>query len=240
MDIASKIKKLLHLADTKRNSNVEEAASAAAKAQKLMEKHRIQMAMLTDDFQIITKYLDDRGKPENWKVFLATVLAKSNGCFIIKSEKYSADNKVLVAGLEKDIDTLQYLYTYIVSELNRMCLAELFKLKNSLNINPRPSFVNSFYLGAINIIDQRLQTANKEIRDAETKNAILPEEKILLNFALQKIDNRINTTKQWVKENLNAKVENITLNSVDSHGFNIGQTIAKEINLDSTKKLDKK
>lgn len=237
MDIISKIKKLLELANIEKNSNLEEAASAAAKAQKLMEKHRIQTAMLKDDFSVITKYLEDKGKPNNWKLFLASVLAKNNGCYIIKSQEYEIDNKILIAGIDKDISTVQFLYTYIVGELNRMCLLELLKFKTDFNLNPITAFVNSFYLGATSIIDQRLQDANRQIRDGEIKNAVLPEEKILLNYALQKIDSRVDLVKNWIKENLKAQIEKTTLNSSNTYGYTVGKNIAKDIDLLPDKKL---
>jgi hypothetical protein len=66
-EIISKIKKLLQLADSNKNSNVEEAAAAAAKAQSLMEKHRIKKAMLNEKEQIGWRALIDKGNPENWK-----------------------------------------------------------------------------------------------------------------------------------------------------------------------------
>ena len=51
--IIDKIRKLLSLA--KKNSSIEEAASATAKAQALMEEHRIHQAMLNDTVSNIKK-----------------------------------------------------------------------------------------------------------------------------------------------------------------------------------------
>ena len=110
-DIIKRIQKLLKLADTSKNSNIEEAAAAATKAQALMEKHRIKKAMLdVSDKEILTrKTLIDKGRPENWKVYLCNAISKHNGCYIIKSADYEKDNVMCVAGEVKDIETVQEL-----------------------------------------------------------------------------------------------------------------------------------
>ena len=100
--IIDKIKKLLSLA--KKNSIVEEAASATAKAQALMEEHRIHQAMLSNTTSNIKKEkLIDGGHPQQWKVLLVSILSDSNGCCIVQSETYEKDNKMLIIGEPKDV-----------------------------------------------------------------------------------------------------------------------------------------
>lgn len=231
VDVIAKIKKLLQLADTKRNSNIEEAAAAAAKAQKLMEKHRIHKAMLDEKLEVIAKALEDNGKPENWKLFLSSTLAKNSGCYVVKSEKYSVDNKIFVVGTETDTNTIQFLYTYIVSELNRLCLAELMMFRLNLGIQVPASFINSFYLGAISLIGRRLQEASTETRLAELKKAIIPEKRIAVNQALQKMDMRIETAKKWIADNLKAEIKDIILDNCSNEGYVAGQKAAEKIDL---------
>ena len=239
MDVISKIKKLLQLADTKRNSNIEEAAAAAAKAQKLMEKHRIHKAMLEDDLSIIAKLLEDHGKPENWKLFLASSLAKNNGSYVVQSEKYQEDNKIFIVGSINDTTTIQYLYTYVVSELNRLCLAELMLFKVNFNISLMPGFTNSFYLGAISILDQRLQEATLQARLHELKRAVHPESKAAIASALQKMDSRIDKAKEWIKENLKAKITDVILDNSSTEGYVAGKKAAQQIDLAPNKRLEK-
>ena len=92
--IILKIQKLLELADTSKNSNLEEAASAAAKAQALMEKHRIKKAMLNEIGHVAWRPLEDKGNPSDWKLYLVSFLAKNNGCYVVRSEDYENDNKI--------------------------------------------------------------------------------------------------------------------------------------------------
>jgi len=231
VDIIAKIKKLLQLADTQRNSNIDEAAAAAAKAQKLMEKHRIHKTMLEETISTIAKPLEDGGKPENWKLYLASTLSKNNGCYIVKSDNYQKDNKIYIVGDDQDINSIQHLYTYIISELNRMCLLELLTFKTNFGIQPMPAFTNSFYLGAITIIDQRLHEATQQARNDELKKAFLPEKKNTLINALQKIDARADKAKQWVKENLKVDIINVSLTNSNIHGYQTGKKAAEKINL---------
>lgn len=236
-----KIKKLLQLADTKRNSNIEEATAAAAKAQKLMEKHRIHRAMLEDDAAVSANALIDQGKPENWKLFLVSVLAKYNGCYVIQSENYYKDNKIHLAGIPEDAKNVQCLYTYFVSELNRLCLAELVTFKTTFGTSPISTFVNSFYIGAITIIDRRLEEANLLARSYEIRKAILPDNKASLINALQKIDTRVEISKEWVKINLQVNIRNVGVANSNAQGYDAGRKAAEQLNLrPNPPKLDKK
>jgi hypothetical protein len=240
VNVIEKIKKLLQLADTKRNSNIEEATAAAAKAQKLMEKHRIHRAMLEDEAQVNSNSLIDQGKPENWKLFLVSVLAKHNGCYVIQSENYYKDNKINLAGISLDAKNVQCLYTYFVSELNRLCLAELIAFRNAFGTSPIPAFVNSFYIGAITIIDRRLEEANLLARSYELQRAILPDNKASLMNALQKIDTRVENSKEWVKTNLQVNIKRVDVANSNVQGYDAGRKAAEQLNFrPDTPKLGK-
>ena len=241
MNVIEKIKKLLQLADTKRNSNIEEATAAAAKAQKLMEKHRIHRAMLEDEATVNTTSLVDQGKPDNWKLFLVSILAKHNGCYVIQSENYYKDNKINLAGITQDAKNVQCLYTYFVAELNRLCLAELVTFKTTFGTPPIPTFVSSFYVGAITIIDRRLEEANLLARSYEIRRAILPDNKASLINALQKIDTRVENSKEWVKINLQVNIRNVGVANTNAQGYDAGRKAAEQLNLrPNPPKLDKK
>lgn len=233
MDVISKIKKLLRLADTNKNSNIKEAAAAAAKAQKLMEKHRIYQTILDCNTKINLKLLEDSGKPENWKLFLISVLAKNNGCYLIKSEFYHTDKKIYLVGEEHDINSIQCLYTYTVFELNKLCLIEMLKIKALLKITFPQSFINSFYIGAISIINEKLEHTTQQVRKHEFKKLLSSEDKEVLNNTLSKIDTRINDAKNWVQKNLNVEIEKISINSTNDIAFKAGQNAAKNISLDA-------
>lgn len=244
--IIKRIKKLLHLADTAKNSNVEEAASAAAKAQALIEKYRIEQALLNSSEQddISWQLLIDKGKPEDWKLFLAGTLAKHNGSYIVKSPTYSADGQVWFVGEPVDIQASQELYTYIVNELNRFCIAELIKFKLANNIYPQSSFTQSYYVGAITTVDDRLLEATQLTRQEVVSGSSQDKAKLeKLQVALEKLDSKSEIAKQWVKDKFNVNFQNVSIKNTNVDGFTAGQEAGKKLNLDPKRaqlKTDKK
>lgn len=235
-DIISKIKKLLQLADANKNSNVEEAAIAAAKAQSLMEKHRIKKAMLNEKEQIGWNALVDKGNPENWKLFLITALASNNGCYIVRSETYETDNQVHVVGEELDFETVQQLYTYLVNELNKLCILDLLEIKTNSGSYPSIEYAKSFYLGAVTSIRSRLEIARNETRRQELDRAATYAHRKLIATALVRIDDKAQKAKDWVKNNLNAEFKNVPIDNANSAGYTAGQEAANNINLNPDRK----
>ena len=234
--IILKIQKLLQLADTSKNSNVEEAASAAAKAQALMEKHRIKKAMLNQVGHIAWRPLEDKGNPEDWKLFLVSHLAKNNGCYVVRSEDYDQDNKINIVGEEQDHETVQHLYTYLVNCLNKLCIAELLNFHANYNEYPNKDYTRSWYLGAITTISNKIEIATLEAREQVLKNAWSMEQKDLINSALVVIDHKIERAKNWVGNNLDAEIKNESLSKPDAKGYAAGQVAAEQINIDPDQK----
>lgn len=234
-----KIKKLLELADTKRNTNLEEAAAAAAKAQSLMEKYRIEAALLKEaSSRIQWKLLEDRGRPENWKNFLATALAKHNGCFMVRSQNYEADGELYAVGESQDIDVIQSIYSYVVFELNKLCIKELLLYKTTYGFYPSDNFKKSFYLGAIATVDDRLRVAREFTRQEQLKKAATNTDKVAIESALAVIDNKAEHAKDWVKNNIdNVEIKGVSIKNPDPNGYVAGKKAAKNLNLHTDAEL---
>lgn len=235
--IVSRIKKLLHLADTSKNSNVEEAAAAAAKAQALIEKHRIEQALLENDVSpegIAWKLLVDKGKPENWKVFLTGILAKVNGCYTVKSPTYTMDGQLWIVGEPLDIDSCQELYSYIVIELNRFCIAELLNHKVLNKTYPEKAFVDSYYVGAITIVEDRLKKATETARAEAVSTYSQSEAQLVkLKTTLDKLDKKAEVAKDFIKNKFSSvNFTSVSLETKNVDGFKAGQEAAKKLNLD--------
>lgn len=235
--IIHKIQKLLQLADTSKNSNIEEAASAAAKAQALMEKHRIKKAMLNQAESITWKPLVDNGRPEDWKLYLTSFLAKNNGCYVVRSESYEEDNKINIVGEGQDQETIQQLYTYLVSELNKLCFVELLEFFNTYDKYPGKDYTRSWYLGAVTAVGDKIEAAKNEARQQVLKTAWSLDQKDLIKSALVVIDKKIEKAKNWVQKHLsNAEIKNESLDNTNPKGYAAGQNAAEQINLDLNRK----
>jgi len=235
-EIIEKIKKLLQLADASKNSNIEEAASAAAKAQALMEKHRIKKAMLNESDQINTRLLVDKGAPADWKLFLITALCSLNGCYVVRSENYQTDNQVFVVGEELDFETVQQLYSYLVMELNKLCILELLEIKTETGVYPSLDYAQSFYMGGVTAIRSRLEIAKQESRREEFDNAVSMDYRQKLTRALVRLDSKLAKAKAWVENNISVEFKSVTTTSKDAAGYQAGVEAANQINLTPDRK----
>ena len=224
-----RIKKLLQLADTHKNSNVEEAASAAAMAQMLMEKYRIAEAMLNTESveEIQCKILLDTGTPNTWKVILANILAKSNGCYIV----CQTDDRVTLIGEDRDIEVIQSIYTYLAKELSLLCINSMLVQKARIGVYPNTNYVEGFYLGAITTLDSRLKEANKRVREEEYDNTTSMEERERLDTALARLDTRLQKAETWVKDNMEVKIDKVKIDNINYQGYQAGRKAGDSLNI---------
>jgi len=123
--IVEKVKKLLALATS---CNPHEAASAAAKAQELIEKHRISEADLNKrEPQMAGDILYEfKGEPIQWVMQLVGIVAEVNGCAAFLSSLKAAPGiprcaaALVGTGRVEDVQMVQYMAPYLVSEVSRI------------------------------------------------------------------------------------------------------------------------
>jgi len=150
-----RIRRLLRLAES---SNVHEAATAAATAQALMARHRIDAAVLeANPFEGIVDFrdapLESSKRLRPWKIELASVLASANGCRIYVSVRGSIDEVVLV-GRADDVDAVRIVYADMVKRVE--------SLTRRHGAGRDRAFCNGFRLGAVTTLQERLRLANDE------------------------------------------------------------------------------
>lgn len=240
--ILARVKKLLTLADKSKNTNLEEASVAAEKAQALMERHRIEQAMLDMCDALCVEPLNDGGLPSDWKVFLAYVLAKHNGCYLIKSQDYQIDNKILIVGEVQDTKTVQSLYNYFSIHINSLCLSNILNYQVEYKQLPTKEYISSFFTGAVQTVDYRLQETNKTIRNESICNAGINDIGKIYS-AIQKIDSRVQAAKQWLESRgEDAGISNVKFKSEDvsngnKEGFEAGVRAAVDLDISSSNAL---
>lgn len=162
--IKNKIKDLLSL--SKDGANLNESTNAYKLAQKLLIKHNLSMVDISLDKDnnepIITSeaplYVGKRAI--TWKGRLAHTICEANNCFCywhLKYENYHLIRKLVVVGRKSDIETVDWLYKTISSQI------EIFCVNAILVYGGGKTFANNFKLGAINAVSSRLKEAKQEV-----------------------------------------------------------------------------
>ena len=121
--ILDRVKKLLALSTS---SNVNEAANAAAAAQKLMLEHRLTEADVSDiqEGQMFELSMGAAGFDSRWKFVLVTSVARSFFCEAV-GLRVGKRRKVRIVGLREDAAIAARVFRYLHSEINRLAKAEI-------------------------------------------------------------------------------------------------------------------
>ena len=118
-DIIERIKKLLALATS---NNPEEAASAMAMAQDLLERHRISMLELEGNNEEV--HTDNNifytGRLQTWRRVIFNGITKLVGCHLFVVSNYNKTKSWYITGRDSDISYARFLTAYIMVELTRI------------------------------------------------------------------------------------------------------------------------
>lgn len=178
--VMRRIQKLLAMANDGRG-DANEAATAAAMAEKLMRKFNIENADLlikkvrAGDAQFATKSCsanmkrDDPRRPplQNnppWGQWLAYEVAKLNDCELRQGR--SATGAVLTfMGFDSDVQVAAWMFDYLVGELIKGC-------KAFNKAAPRSKVEsNSFRMGFVGVLQEKVREMRKE-KDAEMQEVV--------------------------------------------------------------------
>lgn len=117
-----KVRKLLRLA---KSSNANEAALAAARAQELIDRHRLTQAVMDLDApdgsasdrlqEFADEPLDRPVRLDRWRGSLAFVLARANGCVVYRRGPW-----MFLIGRAADAAAVRYLYAWLSKETQRL------------------------------------------------------------------------------------------------------------------------
>lgn len=126
--VLDRVRKLLALATS---PNVHEAAAAAAAAQALIERHRLE-GLLAAHAAVTGSVTDGREAPlerarrlRRWKVALATGLADANGCLAYTAEDArTGETLLLVLGRGEDRAAIAALWDWLVQRLEWLSATE--------------------------------------------------------------------------------------------------------------------
>lgn len=157
--ILDRVRKLLALASS---PNVHEAASAAAMAQALIERHRLQSWLDARDERSrdpiedgLDAPLEVARKVRSWKRVLAASLADANGC-IAYTRVHGDDEAIIVAGRATDRQAVVELWGWLVKRIEWLSATH--------GAGRSRKWHDSFRVGAATVVGQRLATVSADVR----------------------------------------------------------------------------
>lgn len=222
--IVEKIQKLLKLGTS---DNEHEAAQAVAQAQKLMEKHNISQAMLTqlssEEEEEETRSWEDPlydsmgTSRSQWRGYLGQTIAKANN-----SDVWTSGGKIFIVGRGSDVQTVRYLFAYCEKEIDRLSKRYAGNGKG---------WINNYKIGCVNAIRDKLKEAKTSAReemiaeDSNAKNAIVKLDDKSIQIR-KEIDNYFNAhnmgTRTYGKQSFSEDARK--LGYKDGQKINLGTT----------------
>lgn len=231
MNYLQKIKDLLEL--SKGAGTAEEAATAAATAQRLMERHRISQAALdaseeAEPEQPIGEYELYRGarRLSVWRAQLAGCLARNNGCDV-----FTRGPHIQIVGQDRNVSVVRYMYAYLANEIDSLAKFHGKGLGKGWG--------NSFRLGACYEVSKRLREAREvEQRSARDETAGNGAALVRVNNAIAKQDEQDRAIRQWMDRHLRLRSSRQT-GASDGSGFRAGRQAGANIPLSGGARLGK-
>ncbi len=172
--LLDRVRKLLALAGS---PNVHEAAAAAARAQSLIQTHRLQALLdaerLADPQIDPDPITDGRDAPleqgrrlRKWKIYLATRLAQVNGC-IAYTAPVGREQQLLLAGRAADRAAVVELWQWLVHRIELCSATEASRLaaEEPEAGTPDRAWHEAFRVGAAEVVARRLEQVGEQVRD---------------------------------------------------------------------------
>ncbi len=153
-DILRKIRGLLKLGES---DNPNEAASAVAMAQRLMERHSIGEAALAlseptaEPDEEVRSFEDPLGASGSWRSRLAQALAKANGCSIWRS-----GNQLRLIGRPSGAEKVRYLFAY--------CSKEVDRITRRNTRGEGRTYANNYRIGMVDAIAKAIESERESAR----------------------------------------------------------------------------
>lgn len=232
-EAVSKAAKLLRLATS---DNPNEAALAAAKAQEIIDRFKLNADALNGEpkadepdepIRNFENPLDGNpyGKASTWRLRLASALARANQCRV-----WTRGGAAMLVGRPSDAEAVRYLFAYLANEVDGLA-------KRDAAGNGK-AWANNFRLGAVEAIQAKLVEQKKSTQESVKAEASARgggSAIVLVERAIQKIDAKDAATETWVKENLQLRPRGATRTSYDSGAREAGRKAGREIRLGSAR-----
>ena len=223
-EVIEKVAKLLALA-AGRGTTPEEAATAAATAQRLMLRHRIEQAEIAqlagDDPIGFTSASsgEAEGSPgfifqtKRWQLDLLKVIGRANGCMPVITRKVRSGQWLELVGRQSDLEICRYLWAYLSGEIER--------LKTEQTRGWSQARKGHFCLGAVHTVGMALESemAAASSDDGATSGAMV-------------VSSRFEAAKAWYfAAQPNARFVRPRRSYVDAQSYQAGKSAGAGVSI---------
>lgn len=243
-DLLVRIQKMLSLSESARKiGSVEEAATAASLAQKLMVENKIEMADLADldaDETPIVEYdvlAEEGGKsPRAWKWDLLYGIAKNNFCSVLKwGAQFDVGQapgtgmrkgRLMLFGKKGDVEAVLYIYRWLVKEVDKLAKKAGKTIYDAQIDGSKRTWMDCFRKGAAGEIGTILNRKRREQEEAFANAQVT---------ALVKADDEV---ADYIHDNYRVSYRQRRVSNWSDSGYSQGIRAAHNINLDSSAGLN--
>ena len=193
-----------------KSSNQAEAALAAAKAQEIIDKYKLDVTGLDYDKQEDARdkeQIKDFGNDPladvdrsitKWKAVLASAIARQNQCKIYLSHFGDRQKRVNIIGRPSDVATVRYLFGFLQNEVIR--------LRDENTVGQSATFKYQYCDGVVDTIQTKLHEQHMEtVKAAKAEHASNSLALVRVNTALAKQEQRAAQVEKWVEDNMRLK-----------------------------------
>ncbi len=208
-EAVSKVAKLLRLAQS---DNPNEAALAAARAQEIMDRYKLEG--ITADFDAGGKAEPDEpiniNEPldpvqnSTWSQRLAVALASANQCRIyigLAAVNGTFARRPFIVGRPSDVEAVRYLYNWLKAEVNRLAARD--------GRGFSAIWKNNFRLGAVDTITRKIRESQAAMRQAMKAEAVAdtknPNALMRVETGLARLEKRSADLDKWIAANMHLK-----------------------------------
>jgi hypothetical protein len=190
-----------------KSSNPNEAALAAAKAQDIIDRYKLDTSAMDYDAEAkkqddekIEDFgsagpIDEASNHQRWCLTLATTVASSNQCYIYYAVTAVSGYNIRIIGRPSDVGTVRYMYAYLK--------AEAMRLKKENCAGHSSTYGRQFCLGVVDAIRVKLlQHRAETVKKIKDESAAQGMALVRVNNAVARLDRRMLDVRQWVEGNM--------------------------------------
>ena len=212
-DPLDKVRKLLALS---RSANVHEAAVAAATAQALIERYRLE-SLLAAEAAVAADPVDEEvleaaRRLRRWKTVLAAALAEVNDCLVYRRPP-GREHQIVIAGRASDRAAVRSLWEWLVPQLEWLSATH--------GAGREKRWHDDFRVGAVDTVTDRLRGVAGEEQGRIESTAL-----VRLEPALQA---RRAAVDSWAEQHLAVRAGRRVL--VGASAWNAGRRAAESVKL---------